>query len=249
MSPRALALERRFERPMLVAAALVIPALFLGSSDDETLRTLARVLNWGIWLAFTVELVAMLAVVNSRRGWLLHNLLSVAIVVLTVPLLPELVQGARAVRALRLARLLRHAPLFRLVFSLRGLRYATFFTVLVVLTGAAAFDSLESDATVLDSAYWALGEMTTVGSGDIVATTDGAKLLAMALMIVGIGYFAVITGSIAERFITVGVEARADEAAAGGDVDARLERLSVALLEASRELEALRERSQTVPGA
>jgi voltage-gated potassium channel len=242
MGPRAEALERRLERPMLVAAALVIPSLVLGGTDDETLRVLAQALNWGIWLAFTVELVAMLAVVRSRRGWLAHNLITVAIVVFTVPFLPGLVQGARAIRVLRVARLLRLAPLFRLVFSLRGLRYASFFTVLIVLTGAAAFKSVETDVTYLDASYWALGEMTTVGSGNVVATTEGAKLLAMVLMVVGIGYFAVITGSIAERFIAVGEEERAEEALEGDDLGARLERISVTLLEVSRELEALRAR-------
>src|SRR3954468_5974185 len=84
MGPRALALEARLEFPMLVAAGLVIPSLILSGADDQTLRTLAHILNWGIWLAFTFELVTMLAVVNSRRGWLAHNAITVAIVVLTV---------------------------------------------------------------------------------------------------------------------------------------------------------------------
>jgi voltage-gated potassium channel len=242
MGPRALALERRLERPLLVAAALVIPSLLLSNVDDDTLRTVSQILNWAIWLAFTFELVAMLAVVDSRRGWLAHNVITVAIVVLTPPFLPGIVQGARALRLLRVARLLRLAPLFKLVFSLRGLRYASFFTVLIVLTGAAAFKSIEPAYTYLDSTYWALGEMTTVGSGNVVATRDGSKLLAMVLMVVGIGYFAVITGSIAERFITVGEEERAEESLGGEDLDTRLERMSVTLLDLSRELDALRAR-------
>jgi voltage-gated potassium channel len=242
MGPRAIALERRLEVPMLVAAAAVIPALALEEVANETYRSLAAILNWVIWLAFAGELVAMLAVVRSRRGWLRHNVITVAIVVLTPPFLPGLVQGLRVLRLVRVARVLQLAPLFKLVFSLQGLRYATFFTVLVVVTGAAAFESAEPQRTYFDAIYWALGTMTTVGSGDVVATTNEAKLLAMVLMVVGIGYFAVITGSIAERFVARGEEERLEAAtadAAGHDVHARLERLLLRTHELSDEVEAL----------
>jgi hypothetical protein len=59
--------------------------------------------------------------------------------------------------------------------------------------------------------------MTTVGYGDELPTTHEAKVLAMVLMLVGIGYFAVITGAIAERFIESGEEERIEavEADAG----------------------------------
>src|SRR4051794_40338444 len=69
---------------MLVVAALVIPALVLeGANVGHGLKRLANVLNWIIWLAFLGELVAMLAVVRDRSRYLRHDLLNVAIVVLT----------------------------------------------------------------------------------------------------------------------------------------------------------------------
>jgi hypothetical protein len=110
---------------MLVAAALVIPALILESADvGEAWKTFAAVLNWAIWLAFLGELVAMLAVVRDRRGYLAHNPVNVAVVVLTPPFLPALVQSLRVLRLLRVARLLRLAPIFKLAFTLRGFEYA-----------------------------------------------------------------------------------------------------------------------------
>jgi hypothetical protein len=116
------------------------------------------------------------------------------------------------------------------VFSLRGLQYATFFTLLVVVTGAAAFESAQSQYTYFDSIYWAVGTMTTVGSGNVVPTTNAAKLLAMALMVVGVGYFAVITGSIAQRFVAYGEDERVEEAtadSAGEDLHAQVERIAL----------------------
>ena len=243
MGERAERLERRLERPMLVVAALVIPTLILEGADvGETLKAVAAVLNWAIWLAFLGELVAMLAIVNSRRRYLAHNPLNVAIVVLTPPFLPALYQSLRLLRLLRVARLLRLAPIFKLAFSLRGLQYATVFTLLVVLTGAAAFESAEPGKDYFDGIYWAVSTMTTVGYGDELPTTVESKLIAMALMLVGIGYFAVITGSLAERFIARGHEEQTEaiEAEAPDDLGGQVDRLTLQARGLVEELEALR---------
>jgi voltage-gated potassium channel len=243
MGERAERLERRLERPMLVAAALVIPALILeGSNVGDTWKLVASILNWAIWLAFLGELVAMLVVVRSRRGYLAHNPVNVAIVVLTPPFLPALFQSLRVLRLLRVARLLRLAPIFRLAFSLRGLKYASAFTLLVVMTGAAAFENAEPDKNYFDGFYWAVSTMTTVGYGDELPTTEEAKVVAMVLMLVGIGYFAVITGAIAERFIDRGEEERIEavEADTSDDLGARVDRLALRARDLAAEIEALR---------
>jgi voltage-gated potassium channel len=243
MGERAERLERRFETPMLVVAALVIPTLILESANvSETLKTVAQVLNWTIWLAFLGELVAMLAVVKGRRGYLMHNKLNLAIVVLTPPFLPALFQSLRVLRLLRVARLLRLAPLFRRALTLRGLQYASVFTLLVVLTGAAAFENAEHGKDYFDGVYWAVSTMTTVGYGDELPTTVESKVIAMVLMLVGIGYFAVITGAIAERFIERGQEEHVEaiEAQAPDNLGAQVDRLALRARGLVEELEALR---------
>jgi voltage-gated potassium channel len=179
---------------------------------------------------------------------------SVAIVVLTPPFLPTLLQSLRALRLLRLARvarLLRLAPIFRVAFTLRGIQYASIFTLLVALTGAAGFDNAEPAKDYFDGLYWAVSTMTTVGYGDELPTTVEAKALAMALMLVGIGYFAVVTGAIAERFIERGQEEQVEavEAAAPGELDAQVERLALRARELVADLEALRLTMTRAPAA
>ena len=43
--------------------------------------------------------------------------------------------------------------------------------------------------------------MTTVGYGDVTPDTDSGQVIAVTVMIVGIGFAAVLTGAIAQRFV------------------------------------------------
>jgi hypothetical protein len=128
---RCVAMERRFEKPLLVAAILSIPTTILEfSTVSQPWPTVGHVLNWAIWLGFTAELAAMLAVVPDRGRYLLRHPLDLAIVLLTPPLLTSSVQSIRVLRLLRVFRLLRLRPLAQVVFSMEGLRAAAGLAVL-----------------------------------------------------------------------------------------------------------------------
>jgi ApbE superfamily uncharacterized protein (UPF0280 family) len=75
-----------------------------------------------------------------------------------------------------------------------------------------------------------------------VPKTLEGKVLSIALMVVGIGYFAVVTGAIAERFVERGEEewVEAVEADAGDDLAAQVDRLALRARELAVELDALR---------
>ncbi len=194
---------------MLVAALLVIPVMVVEQTDaGEEWRTLAGIVNWGIWIAFAVELVVMLAVVRDRRAWLRTHPLEVAVVLLTPPFLPASLQALRVFRLLRLIRLLRIAKLARRLFSLEGIRWAAVLAALTALGGGAGYAYVEKENSTWDGVWWAVTTMTTVGYGDEFPTTTLGRILGIALMIVGIGFIAVLTGAVAERFLT----SRIDEA-------------------------------------
>lgn len=212
MDERAARWERRFELPMLVAALLVAPVIVVEqSSVGEPWRTAAGVVNWAIWIAFTTELVVMLAVVRDRWKWLRRHPLEVAIVVLTPPFLPASLQAARVLRLLRLIRLLRIAKIARHAFSLTGVRYAAVLAALTALGGGAAFAAAEGRGSTWDGVWWAVTTMTTVGYGDLFPVTTLGRILGMALMFVGIGFIAILTGAIAERFLATRIEESQEE--------------------------------------
>src|SRR5262249_13269564 len=147
---------------------------------SHTVRVVASVLNWSIWLVFLAELVAMLCVVDDRWRWLLHNPLDLLIVVLTPPILPPGLQSLRALRLLRLLRLLKIPGVSRRVFSQQGLRYAALLALLTLIVGGAAFISAESSQhlSLWDGVYWAFGTMTPAGT-DIQPDTTLGRIIEM----------------------------------------------------------------------
>jgi voltage-gated potassium channel len=206
MDERSARLAKRFEVPMLIAAVLVIPVIAIEQSDaSDAWRTLATTLNWLIWVAFATEAVVMLAVVPSKARWVRLHPLEVVIVLFTAPFLPASLQAARVFRLVRLLRLFRLAPLARRVFSLEGLRYAALLAGLTVLGGGAAFAAVEQGRSTWDGVWWAITTMTTVGYGGSPETQWG-RAITIVLLIVGIGFVAVLTGAVAERFLESKIE-------------------------------------------
>jgi voltage-gated potassium channel len=122
---------------------------------------------------------------------------------LTPPFLPASLQAARAFRLLRLIRLLRLAVLARRLLSAEGVRDAAVLALLTVLGGGAAFAAVEKDQhmSAWDGVWWAVTTVTTVGYGDFSPKTDSGRVIAMFVMVVGIGFVALLTAAAAERFI------------------------------------------------
>jgi hypothetical protein len=99
---------------------------------------------------------------------------------------------------------MRLAQLSREVFSLQGLHYAMFLALLTVVGGGALFVAFEKQSQHLsdwDGIYWAITTMTTLGS-NIYPTTTGGEIVSTAILIIGIGFVALLTGAFAERFLS-----------------------------------------------
>jgi voltage-gated potassium channel len=205
MDARSTRVAERLNTPMLIAAALTLPMVAISESHPGgALEDVARVLNWVTWTAFAIELVVMLAVVPNRLKWLRHHPLDPFIVIFTPPILPAGLQSLRVLRLLRLTRLLRLAQLSREVFSLQGLHYAMFLAFLTVIGGGALFVAFEKNSQHLNDwqgIYWAVTTMTTLGSR-IYPTTTGGEIVSVAILIVGIGFVALLTGAFAQRFLS-----------------------------------------------
>lgn len=206
MDERSRRIEARLEVPMIFAAALAIPLLLLEhAATAGWLRDVAAILNWVVWLAFATEAVIMLAVVPSRAHWLRRHPLEVAVVLLTAPVLPAALQAFRALRLLRLLRLLLFARRVRGLLTPGGLSHAALLGFVTVCVGGAALRVVEpaQQLSLEESLWWALVTATTVGYGDIAPTTDTGRIIGGVVMLVGVGFVALLTAALARAFMTI----------------------------------------------
>ena len=74
------------------------------------------------------------------------------------------------------------------------------FTIATVF-GGAVFISIVEKMKFVDALWWSFVTTTTVGYGDISPTTSLGRIIAVVLMIVGIGFIGMLTGTIATFFI------------------------------------------------
>jgi voltage-gated potassium channel len=147
-----------------------------------------------------------------RRSWF-----DLLIIFLSPPfLVPDAWQGVRAVRAVRLLRLLRFVR--AAAVAMIGLKevgealrhkkfhYVALLTVVVVSVGAVAIFVVEagenkSITSIGDAFWWAIVTVTTVGYGDVSPVTTEGRLIAVMLMVLGVGFIGVFTATITSFFL------------------------------------------------
>jgi voltage-gated potassium channel len=193
--------ERYTEWP-LAAAALTFLGIFsvqvLAPRSAHEARILWLV-DWSIWGLFMLDYVARLYLAPHRWRWFARHLLDFAIV--TLPLLRPL----RLVRLLILIELVQKAigDAFRgriVVYTVSGV------LLLIYTASLAIFDKERylhgSTITTFGKAlWWSITTVTTVGYGDVYPVTDDGRVIAVLLMIGGIGLVGVVTAALASWII------------------------------------------------
>ncbi len=245
--------ERRVGPWMVALSIAFVPVFLMGFLPrvPELWRTLSDEISWGIWLVFVIEFAIRLMLAPDRLRMLRTHLFDVLVLVL------PFLRAFRGVRALRsVARAMfaiggmtlsgRALETTRRVARGKGVPYVVGLVALAVVAGALIVLHVETGVpgsnigTLGDAVWWALSTVTTVGYGDRYPTTTEGRVVAFALMLLGLGLFSLVTARIAAFF--VGDDQSSEEARrAFEQVNARLERVERLLLEAKGE-------SATLPG-
>ena len=106
----------------------------------------------------------------------------------------------RLVRISRLFKLSRTTNLSRKITIYNLFKFDTFKELFIYLTiyliaSAYIFREIEH-VSILNSVYWVVTTITTVGYGDITPTHDVTKILAMFLMVIGVAVMGYVNGAI-----------------------------------------------------
>jgi voltage-gated potassium channel len=167
-------------------------------------QKLLNIVQWVSWIAFAIDLIYGLSNAKDKKKYLKKHPLEIAAV-----LLPFL-------RPLRVMRVISFGGLAIQKVAI-GRQFAITIKVLLASIFVAYISAIQitiAERTVDgsniknfgDGLWWAITTVTTVGYGDRYPTTTEGRLIAIALMIMGISLMGVITASVAAWFVKMGQE-------------------------------------------
>ncbi|WP_045549480.1 potassium channel family protein, partial [Nocardioides luteus] len=194
--------ERRTEIPLLLLAIAFLVAYAWPIVDPRLNRTLEETLTvvfWTVWGAFCLDFLIRVLLADRRGHYLLHHWYDVALIGLPV------LRPLRILRVLAFARLLSRSAARTIVGQTT--LYVVGLTIIAVFLGALAVLDAERAAadgnikTLGDAVWWACTTVTTVGYGDHYPVTTNGRLVAVALMVVGIALVGSVTAAVATWFI------------------------------------------------
>jgi voltage-gated potassium channel len=186
----------RGRRPLdLLAVIFPIDMILIWSfpNGPAAFQTALNVVAWIVWACFAVDYVVRLWLSVSRARFVRTHKLDLLMV-----LLPML-------RLLRIFLLLR-----RSLASVSTERIAG--SIVSIVIGAVFVSAyfmwrVEYDApgvtitTFRSALWWAIVTTTTVGYGDLTPVTPAGRLIATAVMIVGIGLIGTVSAAVAAWFV------------------------------------------------
>jgi voltage-gated potassium channel len=162
-------------------------------------RHLCATLNVVIWLLFGADYVVRVVRTDDRLRYIRSHWFELAVLILPV---------LRPLRALRLIMAVKILNRSAETFTRGRLAvYVTATTVLLVFVAALAVLDAErgrsgsSIETFPEALWWAVVTVTTVGYGDYFPVTLEGRLVALAMMVGGIGLLGFVTGSLASWIV------------------------------------------------
>ena len=188
----------------VLGALLVQTAFQLPANIDSLLDRI----DFVVCGLFLVDFVIRLNRAPSKAGFMKWGWIDLIASIPAVDFLRwgRLFRLIRIVRLLRAFRSARHVLWFLYQNRTKSLAGTAFLASIVLLIfSSIAILSFETDPqsnikTSFDAIWWAFTTMTTVGYGDKYPVTAAGRVVAIVLMVTGVGLFGVLTGLFA-RFV------------------------------------------------
>lgn len=170
------------------------------------------IIDYTILIIFAIDYFTRLFFAESKKTFIKNNIIDL------IAIIPfnSVFQAARTLRITRLIKLTRLIKITRLArafvflnkfkkkidrfLKTNNFNYVLWITGLTVLFGAIGMCFTEHESFA-DGLWWSFVTVTTVGYGDISPSTSAGRVIAAILMLIGIGFIGMLTGTIATFFI------------------------------------------------
>jgi voltage-gated potassium channel len=202
-------LVRILDTAVLIGALATIPLIVF--AEESPAASWVQVADWAIWSVFLLEYTITVVFRSQRILYVKRNPLNLVVVVLSYPQLPMLfglVRLARLARVLRLLRLVsvtaRAVKALRTIFWRRGVVTVVLISGLVIVAGGTGLRLIEPQTVrggFVDGIWWAIVTASTIGYGDIAPNTLWGRVIAVMLMLSGIGLISTLAASITAYFL------------------------------------------------
>lgn len=190
---------------ILISSEMLIP---LSSGVLGVFNVLDKI----IWLIFCIDYFIRLYISENKIKFIKKNLIDLlsiipfnsALKILRILKFTEIIKIARIGHIFKASRVLVLISKFKYrskeFIKINNFNYAVYFVIIVILLGSIGIYIVE-DISFSDALWWCFVTVTTVGYGDIIPKTFIGKIIAIILMIVGIGFVGLLTGTIATFFL------------------------------------------------
>lgn len=202
----------KYPLAVLGVAWLVLGIIVVTTSISHTTSTALVSTLFALWAIVLLEYLVRLAITPDTIGYLKRRWAEPATV--AVPALQHwhLIGIERMTLMLhegelRLEYILRHHSLFRVLIAATGTLFIGAWAVLLFEENSPS-GNIHSYPQAL---WWSIVTVTTVGYGDKYPVSEGGRIVATVLMLVGIGLIGVLTATVASVFMKEHTDAAKEE--------------------------------------
>ncbi len=202
---------------LMIFLALVSVVITLLDLTERIVPTPTLIaIDYSIWFIFIADYVIRFYKAKNKKDFFRKNIFDF------ISILPfnAFLRAFRVLRLFRFAKLARLARLVKLtklfalltrftskankILNTNSFIYVLYINFTIIFLGAISIYILENGTTVhsfADSIWWAFVTATTVGYGDISPTTGIGRIIAVVLMLSGIGTIGMLTSTLSTFFI------------------------------------------------
>ena len=181
------------------------------ATPDSIARSICLIIDGVLSVVFLADFLFRLLTADSKKKYFFREygwadlLASVPIPGLKILRLFRIVRATRLMRRYGGRNMLRHLR----DNAAQGALLVVFFLIILILEfgsiGIAAAEAHSADAnikTASDAIWWAYVSITTVGYGDRYPVTDAGRVWGILVLAAGVGLFGVLTGYLANVFLS-----------------------------------------------